>query len=252
VRALTLPGEHNDMDVLMTQLPPPLFFLETQAKHLQHKQRIHWQEALNQIAEREGFPSWSKLQTEQPNTTNMLREALCPGDMAIISSCSRDAKLFAAMKLLLSLAQDTRQCYFFTLECYPKQVLSAFEKMGARAGQLAYIHCDCYEDINANYILDVLEHERTASAFVVIDYLQLLDQKRNHPPLSKQLKTLHMYAKETHTTFLFISQLDRFFEGSGRDIPRTHEVRAPNPIDIKLFDHMFFLPTTREKDFELP
>ena len=86
---------------------------------------------------------------------------------------------------------------------------------------------------------------RLASAppntLVVIDYLQLLDQKRENPDLMHQVQQLRSFARERQLIILCLSQIDRRYDSTNRSCPGIDDVRLPNPLDLSLFDKTCFL-----------
>lgn len=75
----------------------------------------------------------------------------------------------------------------------------------------------------------------------MIDYLQLLDQKREDPELMVQIRALRSFARERGLVLVFISQVDRSYDASRKPFPDLDDVRLPNPLDLSLFDKMCFL-----------
>ena len=76
---------------------------------------------------------------------------------------------------------------------------------------------------------------------MVIDYLQLLDQKRESPPLAAQVRALKFFARERQLVIVFISQIDRGYDPGTKPCPDMQDVRLPNPLDLALFDKTCFL-----------
>jgi replicative DNA helicase len=76
---------------------------------------------------------------------------------------------------------------------------------------------------------------------VVIDYLQLLDQKRQHPDLAEQVQRLKRFALERQLIVLCLSQIDRSYDPAQRPWPGMSDVRLPNPLDLGLFTRTCFL-----------
>ena len=76
---------------------------------------------------------------------------------------------------------------------------------------------------------------------MVIDYLQLLDQKRGNAELMTQVTTLKSFAEEKGLILVFISQIDRSYDPSRKPFPDIRDVRLPNPLDLKLFNKACFL-----------
>jgi replicative DNA helicase len=75
----------------------------------------------------------------------------------------------------------------------------------------------------------------------VIDYLQLLDQKRLHAPLAEQVAALEAFARERGTLIVFVSQIARSYDPAKSPTPSLSDVRLPNAIDLALFTKTCFL-----------
>lgn len=76
---------------------------------------------------------------------------------------------------------------------------------------------------------------------VVVDYLQLLDQRRENADLMIQVRTLKSFARDQGLIVVFVSQIDRSYDPAARSCPDLRDVRLPNPLDLKLFDKTCFL-----------
>jgi replicative DNA helicase len=99
---------------------------------------------------------------------------------------------------------------------------------------------DCSDAISADYVVKRMMGAPRGT-FVVIDYLQLLDQRREHPDLNNQVRTLKSFARDNGLIVVFISQIDRSYDASTKPCPDLGDVRLPNPLDLKLFDKTCFL-----------
>jgi replicative DNA helicase len=75
----------------------------------------------------------------------------------------------------------------------------------------------------------------------VIDYLQLLDQRRETPPLAEQILSLQGFAKTHGSILVFLSQIDRSYDPGAKPCPDVSDIRLPNPVDLSLFDKTCFL-----------
>jgi replicative DNA helicase len=120
-------------------------------------------------------------------------------------------------------------------------VLDRFRAIGVEPAQFdGLFEFDCSDAISADYIV-----KRMAGAprgtFVVIDYLQLLDQRRENADLMIQIRTLKSFARDQGLIVVIISQIDRSYDPSIRPCPDLRDVRLPNPLDLKLFDKTCFL-----------
>jgi replicative DNA helicase len=80
-------------------------------------------------------------------------------------------------------------------------------------------------------------HSAAPGTVVIIDYLQLLDQKRENAALEEQVRQLKALAKDQRPVMVFVSQIHRRYDPTSNSIPTLHDVRLPNPLDLALFDH---------------
>ena len=93
--------------------------------------------------------------------------------------------------------------------------------------------------ISADHIIEALGGFAPAS-LAVVDYLQLLDQRRDNPDLQPQVESLKAFARKSGVTIVFTSQIDRSYDPAG-GLPDFGDVRLPNPLDLALFDAACFL-----------
>ena len=103
-----------------------------------------------------------------------------------------------------------------------------------------FLEIDCSDAINAGYVTAKLA-VAPSGTLVVIDYLQLLDQKRDEPPLTDQVGNLRYLARQRGLIMVFISQIARSYEMSTKPFPDMADLRLPNPLDLTLFDKSCFL-----------
>ena len=128
-----------------------------------------------------------------------------------------------------------------TLEYNAADVAALAQSLGVQGPDMSKrVSVDMSDDITAPYIIDRVRAQEHPM-LVVVDYLQLMDQKRVSPPLNDQVESLHRFAKETGTIFAMISQIDRAFDLSGRPMPDVTDLRLPNPLEMALFDRFCFL-----------
>lgn len=99
---------------------------------------------------------------------------------------------------------------------------------------------DNSDAISADYIVGMLA-AAARGTLVVIDYLQLLDQKRENPDLMAQVRTLKAFARDKGLILIFISQIDRSYDPVKKPCPDISDVRLPNPLDLSLFNKTCFL-----------
>ena len=74
-----------------------------------------------------------------------------------------------------------------------------------------------------------------------VDYLQLLDQRRDKPNLTTQVRELKAFAEASRTVVICLSQIGRDFTLTSRVCPSMQDVRLPNPADLSPFQKACFL-----------
>ncbi len=225
------------------RLSSPIHTLKRQAKVLARDNDIRLYEALNQIATQEGFRDWSHLASSSSRATpaNETMSQLDPGDTVLIGARPGHGKTLLGLELAVLAGKNNRTGYVFSLDYNERDIWDRFEKLGVDPKEQARrIVIDTSDDICAAHIIERLGNTR-GRALVVVDYLQLLDQKRSNPPLEDQVRALKTYAAERGAILVMISQIDRAFELSSSDMPRIEDIRLPNPVDLSLFDKRCFL-----------
>ncbi|MEH6631464.1 MAG: DNA helicase [Halopseudomonas aestusnigri] len=225
------------------RLSAPIFQLKRQAKSLCRTEGISLNLALDCIAKKEGFQNWSLLaeRVSSNQSTNGLLTRLSPGDLVLLGARPGQGKTMIGLRLIVEAIKEGRQGFFYTLEYTEKDVLKRFETIGVAPTTLSgAFELDTSNNINAAYIVDKLRSAPRGSV-VVIDYLQLLDQKRQNPELSIQISELKWFANKAGLIVVLISQIDRSYDLSGKSLPDISDVRLPNPVDLALFNKTCFL-----------
>jgi replicative DNA helicase len=225
------------------KLSAPIYHLKRKAKLLSREKNIPLHEALDRIAEQEGFAGWSLLATRVTATapTGRLFARLAPGDLVLVGARPGQGKTLMSLELAVQAMKSGNRGMFFTLEYTDKDVLDRFRAIGVEPDDFAGLfELDGSDDISADYIV-----KRLAAAprgtLVIVDYLQLLDQKRENPELMVQVRTLQSFARDRGLIFVFISQIDRSYDPSTKPCPDLEDVRLPNPLDLSLFTKTCFL-----------
>ncbi len=225
------------------QLSAPVYQLKRKAKLLSREEKLPLHEALNRIAAREGFDSWSLLAAKASATApaEKLFSRLAPGDLVLVGARPGHGKTLMSLKLAVEAMKSGNRGVFFTLEYTEQDVLNCFRAIGAEPAHFdGLFEFDNSNDISADYVVKRLAGVPRGS-LVVIDYLQLLDQKRENPELMDQVRTLQSFARERGLIFVFISQIDRSYDPSAKPYPDLEDVRLPNPLDLRLFTKTCFL-----------
>lgn len=225
------------------KLSAPIYRLKRQARILSRKEDIPLHEALDRIAREEGFDSWSLLanraSTHQPGKA--LVAELKPGDLVLLGARPGHGKTLLGLELAIEAMKAGRRGAFFTLEYNESDIVKSFAAIGENPETFRdRFDFDDSDDISAHYIIDRLG-SAPHGAVVVIDYLQLLDQKRKNPNLMEQVKALKAFAQERGVIIVFISQIHRSYDPTERPFPELADVRLPNPLDLTLFNKACFL-----------
>lgn len=228
------------------KLSAPIYVLKSQAKELKRTKQITIVEALNQIAQREGYSSWSLLQSKAkdliPKVPEDILAYLNPGDLFLIASRPGLGKTTFALQILIQAFHENKTCCFFSLEYSKREVAARIAELDETIGETdSKFRFDFSDEISAPYIMSKMKDTVLEDTVIVVDYLQLLDQQRAKPPLQTQIEELKKFAKEKNCIFIFISQVDRSFEDKRKTRPTLGDIRLPNPLDLKLFNKAMFL-----------
>jgi replicative DNA helicase len=225
------------------KLSAPIYHLKRKARLLSRDKNIPFHEALDRIAEQEGFSGWSLLATKMTATApaGKLFARLAPGDLVLVGSRPGQGKTLMSLELAVEAMKSGNRGVFFTLEYTEKDVRDRFRAIGVKREDFAGLfELDNSDDISADYIVKKLA-AAPRGTLVVVDYLQLLDQKRENPELMVQVRTLQSFARDRGLIFVFISQIDRSYDPLTKPCPDLEDVRLPNPLDLSVFTKTCFL-----------
>lgn len=225
------------------KLSAPIYHLKRTAKLLSRERNIPLHAALDRVATDEGFRQWSLLATKASENMSVeeLFARLSPGDLVLVGARPGQGKTLISLELVVQAMRAGNQSVFFTLEYTEKDMLARFRDIGVQPAQFADLFkFDNSDDISADYIVKRLA-SAPRGALVVVDYLQLLDQKRENPELNTQVRTLEAFARDRGLIIVFISQIDRSYDPSKKPCPDLEDVRLPNPLDLRLFSKTCFL-----------
>ncbi|GJL80521.1 MAG: hypothetical protein DHS20C01_01550 [marine bacterium B5-7] len=164
-----------------------------------------------------------------------------PGDLVLLGARPGHGKTLMSLELVVEAVKSGRRGWFFSLEYNEIDVRNRLKAIDGNS-TIFSDRCkfDCSDAISADYIIDQLALSPRGTV-VVIDYLQLLDQKRENPELMVQVRTLKRFACDRGLIIVFVSQIDRSYDPSARLCPDISDVRLPNPLDLMLFNKTCFL-----------
>lgn len=210
--------------------------LKGKARRLGRERGISLGAALDLVAKQEGFASWSLL------VSKAARKASRPGELVLLAARRGHGKTRRAIELAVSAMQRGHQSWFFSLENDPPDLAALFLAARVRPGDfLELFRFDNAPEICADYVIEKTRASVMPGSVIVVDYLQLLDQRRRSPTLQAQVEALHAFAHDNGAVVVMISQIDRSFEGRAGKLPELQDVRLPNPLDLALFDRALFM-----------
>jgi len=229
------------------KLSAPIYVLKQQAKALSRREKIPLHQALNRIAKREGFSAWSLLATRwsEGGLSRALFSQLSPGNLVLLGGRPGQGKTLLGIELAIESMSRGNSSAFFTLEFTEADVARCFGILNRDLGSFRdKLLIDASDRINAAYIVEQLT-AAPPSMLVVIDYLQLLDQRRENPSLTDQLAALKCFAEARRLIIVCLSQIDRRYDPASKPCPDLADVRQPNAVDLTPFDKACFLSRGR-------
>jgi len=225
------------------KLSAPIPTLKRKARLLARTGHIPLHQALDRIAAEEGFGAWSLLAATSAAIppASKLFARLTPGDMVLLGARPGQGKTLMGLEVAVEAMKAGQRSTFFTLEYTESEVLDRFRAIGADRAQFGGLfELDSSDTISAAHIARRMAMAPRGTV-VVVDYLQLLDQKRENPALMDQVQALKSLARDKGLIVIMISQIDRTYDPSAKAVPDLDDVRLPNPLDLKLFDKACFL-----------
>ena len=225
------------------KLSAPIFILKQQAKALSQRDKLRLHVALDQIAVREGFNAWSHLASawQRTDSCRAVYNQLGAGGMLLLGSRPGQGKTLFSIGLAIEAMSRGHRAFFFTLEFTAAEVEALFMVAGwSQQGFKGRWVLDTSEDMSAGYISQSLANEPPGT-LAIVDYLQLLDQRRDKPGIDQQLGELKAHAQKSQSIVICLSQIAREFKASDKAVPSLSDVRMPNEMDLSVFDKACFM-----------
>ena len=225
----------------------PIYRLKHNARRMARERNMPLHAALDQIAVSEGFNNWGHLSDRNPGHAPALSSAgelyaqLAFGDLVISAARPGQGKTLLALALAVEAMKCGHQAFFFSLDYTELDVAGRFRALGVSPGEFEdRFRFDGSEQISVGYIMDKIRHVAEGT-LVVVDYLQLLDQRRDNPDLMSQVRALRDFSAEKAITTICISQVWRSYDAALQPFPTLADIRLPNPLDLGLFTKACFL-----------
>ena len=225
------------------KLSVPVYKLKRHAKRMARERGAPLHSTLDEVAREEGYRGWSHLASalakDRPAQRILL--ALDPGDLVLLAARPGHGKTLLSLEMAVEAGKAGWASHFFTLDFTEADVRDHARDIGRTPDEVkAALRLDTSDAICADYMIQRLD-QAGGKGFAVVDYLQLLDQRRSNAPLQTQISELRGYAQQTGAIIVAISQVDRLFDASQREMPTLDDVRLPNPLDLSLFSKTCFL-----------
>jgi len=227
----------------LMRLSTPIFRLKRQAKQLSRSKNLRLSKAQDSIAMQEGFKNWGLLTAFHAKNSSIpnIYKALTAGDIVLLAARPGQGKTLISLELAIEAVKTGHRAAFYSLEATQSEVTHRLEDLHAPMAICeTALTIDTSDDISASYII-ARSQAAQPSTFIVVDYLQLLDQTRTKPSLADQLVALKAFAEASGAIVVIISQIDRSYEAASRPLPDISDIRLPNPLDLSLFTKAVFI-----------
>lgn len=229
------------------RLSAPIHRLKRRARLMARTESIPLNEALDRVARDEGYPAWSLLARRHPGagSDEPLLPRLTPGDMLLLGARPGQGKTLLGLRLLQEAVAQGHRAVFYTLDYTEAQVTERLDRLAPGTPDHG-VEILVSDEIDAGFIARHLA-DAPRGTVAVIDYLQILDQRRSTPPLSDQLQVLGSLARDRGLILAFIAQIDRRFAAAPGVVPGLADLRLPNPVPDGAFSAACFLHDGRSR-----
>jgi replicative DNA helicase len=210
---------------------------------LSRDKKISLNEALDRIACEEGFAQWSLLASHlaQVSPSRAILAGLENGDLLLLGARPGHGKTTMGLQLLLDAAGGGQRGIFFTLFMSEREVAEHLRSLASEPARIDdLVSIVTSDDISSDFIMRYMGGASPGTV-AVVDYLQLLDERRSKPHLSIQISALKRFARETGVVLIFLSQIDRSYDSAVKPLPDIQDIRLPNRVDPKIFSKTCFL-----------
>jgi replicative DNA helicase len=233
----------SSLQEVSMKLSAPVYRLKRHARLLSREHNIPLHAALDKVAVREGYANWSLLAAKLARTAPAAKlfPHLMAGDMVLLAARPGQGKTLLSLEIALEAIRAGGKVFFFTLEYNERDVLDRLRAVGADCEKLqGKFLFDGSDAISADYIVQAVASQPRGT-LVIVDFMQLLDQRRDKPALAVQIRRSRALAEEKGLILIFLSQVDRSYDPSRKACPQVEDVRLPNPLDLKQFNVLCFL-----------
>ena len=223
-------------------LSAPIYRLKHQAKLIAREHNLALHAVLDRVAQQEGYASWSLLAAKEKHRSpsKILMQELNPGDLVLLGARQGQGKTLLGIEYLIAAMRSGAAGAMFTLEYTRAEVDKLLVSLGEVPEDFNALFSFYDSDISAGYIQTQLA-EAPIGTVVLVDFLQIMDQKRDHPPLADQIIALRNFGRERGLIIVCIAQIDRNYAAAEKPVPELSDVRLPNPVDLTLFNRTCFL-----------
>lgn len=224
------------------KLSAPVYRLRRRARNLARRENIALSKALDRIANTEGFSNWNRLVSIYGKRAPSARllEVLQPGELMLLAARPGHGKTCLGLDLLSEASSRGQQALFFSSEFSEKDLAEVCPPVRKNGRGQSGIETVLSDDLNASTVTASLSGDRDG-LIAVVDYLQVLDQRRASPDLADQITTLKAFAGASGARLVVLSQVHRSYDPVRKPLPDWTDVRLPNPVDLSLFDRGCFL-----------